>query len=456
MKLLLLLSAIPYGLGEAIEVVSREVVRLMAAAGHDVYVQVLIREGRSQANAQREQAALEEFSGNARVHLLPSIYLGDMGDAGSRLRGVVGHGTAILRSLPLLRRWINPYFFPAMVAGPLIRSRVENIRPAVIASIWSWEALAASYDVRGVPKFVYYGNPNHKPHEAQYRFPELFGLPSGGVVNGIKLRVLKLLNRAREIQHVRMMAACEVTANNALIDATYYTQMGHPRSLYLQNMWPDAPGGPVFGGRPIADGMHRICASVGNLAATGNTFGLHYLGKELAPRLEARLGRERLLIEVFGGGTARPAVAKYLQHPCIRLRGWVDDLNAQIVAAPIFLVLTNCYGFNVGNTRILLAWSLGVCVIAHTSSALSMPELVHGESALLGDTPAEIADLVVQALTDPGLRERIGRGGYEAFQKHYRSETVVPRMLEVVEQLVQESMKRGNPEYVDRIVWNRT
>lgn len=443
MKILLLLSSIPYDQGEAIEVVSHEVVRLMAAAGHEVHVQALIREGRSDESAKRERYATEKFSAQSGVRLLPPLYLGDLIRLRSRNGNRLAYLATIFGSLPGLRRIINPYLFPAVAAKSAVVGQVKAVRPDVIVSIWSWEALAASYNIPGVPKFVYYGNPNHKPAEAQLRFPELFGIPIRGLSARLKFWAQKLLNRATEIQHLRMMAACEATANNALIDAVYYSQMGHPRSIYLQNMWPDAACGPVFGGRPATDGLIHVCGSVGNLAATGNTFGLHYLGAELMPRVRARLGDDRLVMDIFGGGKLRPSCAAVLSAPAIRLRGWVDDLNTEIVQGAAFLVLTNVYGFNVGNTRILLAWSLGACVIAHTSSKLSMPELEHGENALLGETADELADLVVQAIRDPGLRERIGRGGYGTFYKYYRSEEVVPRMLIEIDRTMQEFKGRN-------------
>jgi hypothetical protein len=442
MKILLLLSAIPYDQGEAIEVVSHEVVRLMAT-GHEVYVQAIIREGWSEASAERERYAKERFAGEPNVRLLQTIYLGDLLPRRTRAAMLLDHAMGLLRSLPGLRRAINPYLFPAVAAKPAVAAQVRAVRPDVIVSIWSWEALAASYDIPGVPKFVYYGNPNHKPPEAQFGHPELFDIRTRGPVGRIKFAVLKLLNRAREIQHLRMMAACEATANNALIDARYYESMGHPRSIYLQNMWPDAPQQPVFGGLPPGDGAVHVCGSVGNLGATGNTFGLHYLGRELMPRLRARLGDEPVTVDVFGGGRPRAAVAAVLNDPAIRFRGWVDDINPEILQSAAFLVLTNAYGFNVGNTRILLAWSLGACVIAHTSSALSMPEMVHGENCLLGETPDDIADLVARAIREPALREKIGRGGYQAFQRYYRSETVVPLMLAEVERTVRDYKMRG-------------
>ena len=435
---MLLLSAIPYDKGEAIEVVSHEVVRLMAAAGHEMDVQVLIRDGWSEASAERERIAKAQFSGALGVRLLNIFYLGDILPKKTRLVKTISHAWAVVRSLPGVRHWINPYFFSAMAAKAMVASQVERMRPDIILSIWSWEALEASYDISGVPKFVYYGNPNHKPQEAQLLFPDLFELPVQGIASQIKFKILKLLNLAREIQHLKMMSRCETTANNALIDAKYYAANGHPHSLYLHNMWPDAEVRPALIINSDKEDDFHVCGSVGNLGATGNTFGLYFLGSELAPLLEALLGRDKLVINVFGGGRPRAKVAEVLNRPSIRLRGWVGDLNAEIQHSCAFLVLTNSYGFNVGNTRILLAWSLGACVIAHTSSALAMPELKHGYNALLGDTAEEIAILVAGVARDVTLRASIGRGGYETFQKYYRSEAVVPRMLEEMKSTVNE------------------
>lgn len=449
MKIFCVLSNVPDRDGEAIEVVGREVVRHMAALGHEVAVQVLIREGWSADIEKRASEAARELSRPGSLEILPTIYLGDLlreqdarpGGlrAPGRLRGLGRAGAAAdrlfsaLRSLPLLRRWPNPRFFPALAARPTLRSVIETTRPDVLLSIWSWEALAATFDLPGVPKFVYYGNPDHKPEQARMRFPELFDLPHVGVRGALRQWILRLENRAREIQHLRMMRCCEVTANNSAVDARYYEEQGHPRSIYLQNMWPEDPGGPVMGGRPDRDGPVRVAGSVGNLAATGNTFGLRYLGERLAPELESRIGADRLRIDVYGGGSARPRVASALDRPAIHLRGWVDDLSEELRRSHVFLVLTNVDGFIVGNTRILLAWSLGTCVVAHSNTALSMPEIRHMQNALLGDSPEEIADLVARAARDDDLRARIGRGGYEAFRDCYVSDGVVPKMLTAME-----------------------
>ena len=62
MKIFLVLSAIPYEEGEAIEVVSHEVVRLMVAAGHNLIVQVIIRETSSTLMEERFSDAKAKLS----------------------------------------------------------------------------------------------------------------------------------------------------------------------------------------------------------------------------------------------------------------------------------------------------------------------------------------------------------------------------------------------------------
>lgn len=417
--------------GEAIDVVSYEVIKGMVAQGHQIFVQILIRDMRSEVTFAREELAKKMALELPNIKFLPTIYLTELPDFCASLEGgVINRLILFFRCLPGFRNILNIQLFPAMAAAPIVQQRVSDYGVDVVASIWSWEALEASYNVQGVPKFVYYGNPNHKPPKIQLDYPQLFDMPYRGLIARLKLAVLKNINRARELQHLKMMNQCEVTANNALIDAQYYAEHGHKRSIYLQNMWPDPPSPPVFSRISSGRGVvAKYCASVGNLGATGNTFGLHYLGKELLPRVEQRLGPGLVSAKIYGGGNPRAAVAEVLNHPSVCKMGWVDDINSEIVASHAFLVLTNAYGFNVGNTRILLAWSLGACVIAHSSSALSMPELEHGKNILLGNTPDEIVDLMVRVFCENGLRERIGRGGYETFKKYYRSEEVMPKML---------------------------
>jgi glycosyltransferase involved in cell wall biosynthesis len=433
-KILLVVSNYPYAQGEAVEVVVHEVIRLIAESGHEISVQVILPRGKSYSS-ELESRAKETLKSN-RIQWLRAIELGQLRPASLIPKGLRKLGM-YLRHMLRLPTKPSPLLFPSMAAAPLIQQVVNEEGHDAILSIWSWEALPAVYALIGAKKFIYYGNPNHKPAEARLSHPEMWGDDIRSMRARRKRAMQRLKNRIMEDQHLHMMNRCEVEANNSLHDAKYYETQGHPRSLYLQNMWPEADCPPSCS-HTVSQNPIRIAASVGNLKATGNTMAFHYLGKEILPRLIRLFGEREFILDVYGKGPAHPPAGQFLSDSHFRLHGWVDDLNAELVDSSCFLCLTNAYDFIVGNTRVLLAWSLGVPVVAHSNSVLSMPEIIHDESALLGSDPDEVAHSIHQVCMDDDLRKRIGQGGLSAYEKFYRSTTVVPKMVSLIEQMISE------------------
>ena len=111
------------------------------------------------------------------------------------------------------------------------------------------------------------------------------------------------------------------------------------------------------------------------------------------------------------------------------MRGFVDDIDTELMTAPVFLCVNNASGFKVGHTRYLHAWSLGGCVVGHSDAALSMPEMVSGENCLLGRTAAEIADMVAAVSCDVALRRRLGEAGYATFVEKFTAGPIVDQIL---------------------------
>lgn len=439
MKIFLSISNYPDPDGEAVEIVTHQAIEHMLAKGHHVIIQPLIRSEPNARDSSKKEKARRLLSDIPRVELLDTLYLPELRPTPGPIGRKVLAAWNYLNCLPVLRNRVNRYLFIGSAAQEMVSTRVKNQKADIIFSIWSWESLAAAYCVKGVPKYIYYGNPDHKPREMQLAFPELFSLPQRGLVAKAKLFLQRLTNEAVRIQHTKMMKACEMTSNNSLVDANFYRDEGHPRSVYLQNMWNEAKLPPKFGGSgPPQIRETRIIASVGNQGATGNTLGLYCLGHEIAPALEKRVDAKLFSLDILGQGKPSAPVAQGLRHPLIRHIGWVENIEQEILDSTAFLVLTNTKGFVVGNTRILLAWSLGACVIAFYDSALSMPELAHGENVLLARTPEEIVGLIIQASNDSDLREKIGKGGYETFLQYYKANDVMTKMLAQMETCVKE------------------
>jgi glycosyltransferase involved in cell wall biosynthesis len=76
------------------------------------------------------------------------------------------------------------------------------------------------------------------------------------------------------------------------------------------------------------------------------------------------------------------------------------------------------------------AWSLGACIVAHSDAALSLPEMVDGENALLGGDPDAIVERIARALGDRSLRRRIGAAGRAMFLAHFTGAAVAADLMQ--------------------------
>jgi hypothetical protein len=325
-----------------------------------------------------------------------------------------------------LLRWLSPQeadFYPETRLRGAAERAAMAFRPDLVFIPWSEAATSLFADLR-VAKFAYYGNPDPKSGLARAAFAREHG---GSLFDYARERwQLACLERF----HLKTMRRYEYLGDVAANDASYYQQRGHPNAFYMRNLWIDRLGTAWrhARGRERIDPL-VIVGNLGRLSATANTHGLEILGRDVLPQLRRALAGRAFEVHVFGAGTPHPAVARLLAAPEIRVRGFVDDIDGELMTAPVFLCLNNASRFKVCHTRYLHAWSLGGCAVGHRDAALSMPEMVSGENCLLGATPAEIADMVGAVAQDGALRRRLGAAGYETFLEKFTARAVVDQML---------------------------
>ena len=108
-----------------------------------------------------------------------------------------------------------------------------------------------------------------------------------------------------------------------------------------------------------------------------------------------------------------------------------------------FLVANNSDRFKVGHTRFLHAWSLGAAVVGFADSALAMPEIAHGQNALLGQTPAELARHIVDLAADTAMRRRLGRSGADMVTGPFAPQRVTAQIASDIEEHMAASATRA-------------
>jgi glycosyltransferase involved in cell wall biosynthesis len=172
-----------------------------------------------------------------------------------------------------------------------------------------------------------------------------------------------------------------------------------------------------------------VVANLGSQAATGNMLALDYLARDVIEPIKRAMGASRYELHLYGGGRLRPEISAALDRPEVKNIGYIADIDSALLGAQVFLCLNNATRYKVNQSRYLHAWSLGGCIVAHRDAALSLPEMVHGENALLGESADEIAALVAQAAAHKPLRRRLGRNGYETYRRHFTADSVAEDIL---------------------------
>ncbi|MEK9132843.1 MAG: glycosyltransferase [Patescibacteria group bacterium] len=331
------------------------------------------------------------------------------------------HSTSVFRKifLPRLRD-----VYPDTIYRPLIEKAVMSYQPDVLivpASEWL-TALCADIPV---VKFAYYGNPDPKSLRAMAKFDFDKGMSSP-----LRYIAKKVFANHLEHFHIIEMKKYEILGDLAANDAEYYVKKGHANAFYINNVWIDRyPSWRTLRKSRGAKDLVKIVGNIGRLSATANTHGLEILGRDVLPALEQTMKGYSYEVHLFGRGELHPALVKYFKRPEVRIRGFVDDIDGELLSSDIFLCMNNASAYKVGHTRYLHAWSLGCCVVAHADAALSMPEIIHGENALLGKTPVEIANLIKMAIEDPILRNKISEGGYKTFKQYFTAANVATKVI---------------------------
>jgi glycosyltransferase involved in cell wall biosynthesis len=307
--------------------------------------------------------------------------------------------------------------------------------PDVVLPVWSEDATAAASELAW-PVFAYYGNPFHKVMAANLWLERRFEWrwsPEWLLRHAVSSALLRLVER----QHLRSMKRLAVVADVHANDTAYYQSRG-VKARYLHSMWPKVLPDDWERRRDETEVLRplKIIASVGAVPSTGNTYGFVSLAADILPALKRSLGEGSFELHICGKGQPRAFLNRMLDDPAIKLRGFVDDLDAEILSAPVYLVACNGGAYKAGHNRILHAWSLGACIITWRDSALAQPELVHGENALLADNPDQMAIFVREAAQDRALRRRLGSAGGATLAAHYRSSNVVDEMAREIRQLI--------------------
>lgn len=306
--------------------------------------------------------------------------------------------------------------------------------PDAVLVLWAEQA---TYLASKLPviRLNYAGNPDHKVWAAQIELKNY--LDSYPIFNRIRDWIRYLV--IRHI-HLKVMATYHKIWNVANNDALMYKEIGL-NSSYLRNMWHTQNLNNINNLVSKKNKVIKIVGNVGNISATGNSLGIITLCQEILPLLLKRMGKQPIEIHIFGAGIPHPAVAKFLNHPNVKVRGFVKDLESEILSSDIFLISNNSKSFKVGHTRFLHAWSLGACVVAFEDSTLAMPEIKNNQNAMLAKNNEEIVNHIIELISDDILKQKISKGGIKTLSEKFASKIIVSEIKNEIKNIIKKYEK---------------
>ncbi|QWR77116.1 glycosyltransferase [Candidatus Magnetomonas plexicatena] len=181
---------------------------------------------------------------------------------------------------------------------------------------------------------------------------------------------------------------------------------------------------------------------------TPTRLGLAALYKDVLPALTKNMGQEKFKIHLVGENeflnfqsphfkfSNYRWLKELLAHPCIEIRGYVEDIGYEFLSSDILLVPTPIQAGLRG--RIVAGLAYGSCIVTTKEEQASLPELVHMENALIASNFREMASLIAMALEDDELRERVGKNARLVYEKNFTPDVSVKKIVDDMTGVVKE------------------
>lgn len=142
----------------------------------------------------------------------------------------------------------------------------------------------------------------------------------------------------------------------------------------------------------------------GNMHGTATLCGLKYFNDKIFYRLK-KTG-ENFDVSICGKLSENALrILTISKEKNVFLRGFVKDLKKAILETDIVLVPTPVtLGIRV---RIVYAWTVGACVIAHEASQKGMNDLIDGYNCILGKNAKDLVYKIILAKKNFFLRKKL-------------------------------------------------
>ena len=322
---------------------------------------------------------------------------------------------------------MQKYFTWAKLSSDVL-GKLEKLPPDVIFCN-HFDALSAAYPTTSAPVMAWVGDLCHLPIYYSWRSekPSFQKYLIGGS------RQI-LYNRTYKKLMLQMLEKCAKRGAFAAHYADWIRRRnGFSDTLYLRTPAHDPLGESWEKEKQEKESASPFILIIGDIGTTSTSYGIEYIFKDVIPRLDREYGADGYKLHLVGGGKPQKNLEFAFNHPAIVLRGRVVPAEPEFLHSNVLLVPTP---INLGiRVRVITAFSLASCVVAHTANAEGVPEMKHEENCLLADSGPGLAKQVVRALKEPSLRKRLGQNARITYENYFSEQVAGERIVKEMEKI---------------------
>ena len=201
--------------------------------------------------------------------------------------------------------------------------------------------------------------------------------------------------------------------------------------------------------RGIEERAERILFT-GMMAHPPNVDAAQFFARDVLPLVRRRRPDAEFWIV---GRDVTPPVAQLAALPGVVVTGFVPDMRPYIAQAGVVVVPLR-YGSGMRN-KILEAWAMEKCVVSTSVGAEGL-EYEDGVNLLVADGAASLADRVVAAMSDAGLRDRVRARGQAVVTASHDPDMLAERYVRAIEAArTEEAAADGHLRAVIDLRWMR-
>ncbi len=314
-------------------------------------------------------------------------------------------------------------YFPARNHEAVFVEFVRDLDPDIVFAL-SWHALSLTALLdKGGPRHIVSIVDQIGQYTALYR--RTLKLSRGR--QKLKRSIIAFGMRKKGEAALKYLPTADLIIEHAWHHAEELRSMGFNNVHYMPHPLPTIEIG--------SNGVHRERGQeqvvnvliAGSLKGVASVLGFEFFLDKVLPHFD-RLRRARELpryrFRIVGHGRlVDPLKDRLCDRDDVEFVGFVQSIEREFLMSDLLLVTIPVkHGFR---TRIAEAFSYGLCVVAHEGNCAGIKEAIPGTNILSSNDPEELASLIISAINDPELRDKIGRAGRETFVNEMSSDVAV-------------------------------